>query len=359
MNTTSLPTQTDQSAEPDAGSSAIKSPAEIKADIPRSDSAERTVARSRREIEQILSGDDQRLLVICGPCSIHDINASIEYATRLAKLAHSVKGQIKLVMRTYFEKPRSVVGWKGFVYDPDLAGSFATHNGLVIARRLLARVNEMGLPCATEFLNPVIAPYLEDLIAYGAIGARTSESQIHRELASRLPLPIGMKNDMQGDVQSAVNAIKSANQPHSVFSVNEQGAPAIIRSQGNPFAHAFLRGGRQSSNIEGPSIRKAADRLSSSALRRPVMLDCSHSNSQKDYRNQGPNARLVTDLFMGSHPEIAGLMLESNLLEGSQNFQAGGAHAYGQSITDSCIGWDETETLILEIARKLKTRRNR
>jgi 3-deoxy-7-phosphoheptulonate synthase len=337
----------------------LPSPDQLRGTIPRTPNSERTVNRSLSEIEEILSGkDDHRLLVVCGPCSIHDINASMEYAKRLANLAKSVEDEIAIVMRTYFEKPRSVVGWKGLVYDPELAGASAPNNGLSIARRLLTQINEMDLPCATEFLNPIIAPYLEDLISYGAIGARTAESQIHRELVSALSIPIGMKNDMQGDLQSAVNAIQSANQAHSIFGIDAQGAPAIIQAPGNPYAHVFLRGGRQGPNLDRQSIRSATESLASPTLKRPIMLDCSHANSNKDYRNQGPNALDATRLFLSGSPEIAGIMLESNMIEGSQRFQAGSSHNYGQSITDSCIGWNETEMLVHKIARKLKSRQH-
>ncbi len=338
----------------------LPSPDQLRDEIQRTPYSKKTVNHSRLEIERILSGkDDHRLLVVCGPCSIHDINASMDYARRLANLAKSVEDEIAIVMRTYFEKPRSVVGWKGLVYDPELAGASAPHNGLSIARRLLARVNEMGLACATEFLNPVIAPYLEDFISYGAIGARTAESQIHRELVSSLTLPVGMKNDMQGDLQSAVNAIQAANQSHSIFAIDANGSPAIIQAPGNPHAHVFLRGGRQGPNLDRQSIRSATESLASPTLKRPIMLDCSHANSNKDYRNQGPNALDATELFINGTSEIAGIMLESNLIEGSQRFQAGSNHTYGQSITDSCIGWNETELLVHKIARKLKSRRDR
>lgn len=357
MNTQILAPDADTTPKRMSDSIPLPSPEQLRTAIPRTRASRKTVDRSRAEIERILSGqDDQRLLVVCGPCSIHDLNASIEYAQRLAQLAKSVEDEIAIVMRTYFEKPRSVVGWKGLVYDPELAGAGAPHNGLSIARRLLACINDMGLPCATEFLNPIIALYLEDFISYGAIGSRTAESQIHRELVSKLPMPTGMKNDMQGELQSAVNAIQSANQAHSIFAIDAQGTPAIINAPGNPYAHVFLRGGRQGPNLDRQSIRSASETLASPTLKRPIMLDCSHANSGKDYRNQGSNALNATELFLDGSPEIAGIMLESNLIEGSQSFQAGGPHTYGQSITDSCIGWEETEALILGIARKLKSR---
>ena len=360
MNTETLAQIANTKMDRTSKSVPLPSPDQLRSTIPRTPNSEKTVNRSRSEIEEILTGkDDHRLLVVCGPCSIHDINASMEYARRLASLAKSVEDEIAIVMRTYFEKPRSVVGWKGLVYDPELAGVSAPNNGLSIARRLLSQINEMDLPCATEFLNPVIAPYLEDLISYGAIGARTAESQIHRELVSALPLPVGMKNGMQGDLQSAVNAIQAANQAHSIFAIDAQGAPAIIQAPGNPYPHVFLRGGHQGPNLDRQSIQSATESLASSTLKRPVMLDCSHANSNKDYRNQGPNAINATELFLNDSPEVAGIMLESNIVEGSQHFQAGNKHTYGQSITDSCIGWNETENLIHKIARKLKSRHHR
>lgn len=338
----------------------ISSPAELGAEIPCSLRAKETVSRSRRDIQEILVGfDDHRLLVVCGPCSIHDVKGALDYAERLRVLAKEVEDDVLVVMRTYFEKPRSVIGWKGLVYDPDLTGNAATTNGLGIARRLLARVTEMGLPCATEFLNPVVAPYQEDFISYGSIGARTSESQIHRELVAGLAMPVGIKNNLKGDIGSAVNAVKAANQPHSLFANDAYGRPSIARVSGNAYSHVFLRGGQAGPNLDSDSIRNAYESLSSESLTRPVMVDCSHANSGKDYRNQGKNARRVTEQFLNDNAEIAGIMIESNLEEGSQEFRAGDWHAQGQSITDCCIGWKETECLIRDIACELKTRINR
>ncbi len=334
---------------PAVDSTPLPSPRKLRAAIPPSPVAKATVSNGRATIARILEADDPRLLVVCGPCSIHDINASIEYAKRLSHLARRVESRIAIAMRTYFEKPRSIVGWKGLVYDPELNGSSDPTLGLGIARRLLAKVNEMGLPCATEFLNPVVAPYLEDLIAYGAIGARTAESQIHRELASRLPMPVGIKNDMEGNIGCALNAVRSANQAHSFFGTDDDGGNAILNAPGNPYAHVFLRGGRSGPNLDQASIETACDGLASPHLKRPVMLDCSHANSGKDHRRQGSNALEATRLFQEGHNAIAGIMLESNLVEGNQPIETGVNRTYGQSVTDSCIGWDETESAILKI----------
>ncbi len=340
------------SEEETACISRLPSARKLRAEIPRSETSGGFVSKFRGEIEAILEGrDTRRVLIVCGPCSIHDTNAALEYAERLQALSDRVRDEALLVMRTYFEKPRSVAGWKGMVYDPELAGARADLNGLAIARRLLACINENGMPCATEFLNPLLAPYFQDLISYGSIGARTIESQIHRELAAGLPMPIGMKNSLSGDIQSAVNAIKASSRPHSAFSTDDMGRTCIAHLDGNPMSHVFLRGGRSGSNCDIDSIRLAARLLGSDRLRRPVMVDCSHANSEKDFRKQGVNARKVAQLFGEGVREVAGIMLESNLKEGSQAFRAGTRHDTGRSITDGCIGWIETESIVLEIAR--------
>ncbi len=334
----------------------IPSPMELRSEIPCSPIVSAQISSSRKEIQNILLGnDDHRLLVVCGPCSIHDSNAAIDYAQRLANLASEVQDHLLLVMRTYFEKPRSVVGWKGLLYDSELGGTPATSGGLRIARRILVNIAEQGLPCATEFLNPILAGYQEDLLAYGSIGARTVESQIHRELAAGLKMPIGMKNNLAGETASSINAVKTANRPHRLFSNDEYGRPSIAQVRGNPYAHVFLRGGKSGPNLDDQSIRLACTELASANLRRPIMVDCSHANSGKDFRQQGSNARKIADQFLKTNPEIAGFMLESNLEEGSQSFQAGEGHVFGQSITDGCIGWEETESVLREIAAQMKT----
>ena len=357
MTTYTIEPQTPVELETGQSSLPIPSPQDLRDQIPCRATTKELVSSSREEIQNILRGlDEHRLLVVCGPCSIHDTSGAFDYAQRLAKLASEVREDILLVMRTYFEKPRSIVGWKGLLYDPELEGSSATVGGLCFARSILASIAELGLPCATEYLNPMLAPYQEDFLSYGSIGARTVESQIHRELAAGLDMPIGMKNNLAGEALSSINAIKAANRPHSFFANDALGRPSITNVRGNPYAHIFLRGGKCGPNLDSRSVQEAHTALSSDILQRPVMLDCSHANSGKDYRQQAANARKVADQFLGSNPEIAGFMLESNLVEGSQRFQAGGGHVSGQSITDGCIGWSETETLLKDIATQLKRR---
>ncbi len=352
-----LNTAEPERADLEPGATLLPPPADLRASIPANGFVKERVSRARGSIERILEGvDDQRLLILCGPCSIHDTNAALEYASRLKALADRVADEILLVMRVYFEKPRSVVGWKGLVYDPDLAGSPAGLNGLGIARRLLVRINEFGMSCATEFLNPIVAPYIHDLMAYGSIGARTVESQIHREMAAGMTLPIGMKNNLEGDLRSAVNAVVASNQPHSSFATDSFGRPCIARSAGNPYAHVFMRGGRSGPNCDAASIAQACEALREHPLERPIMVDCSHANSGKDFRRQAANARNVAQLYCQGRTEIAGLMLESNLSEGNQSFFPGESHDSERSLTDGCIGWDETERVIEEIARSLKSR---
>ena len=356
MTTYTIEPQTPVELETGQSSLPIPSPQDLRDQIPCRATIKELVSSSRAEIQNILRGlDEHRLLVLCGPCSIHGTSGAFDYAQRLAKLASEVREDILLVMRTYFEKPRSIVGWKGLLYDPELEGSSATVGGLCVARRILASIAELGLPCATEFLNPMLAPYQEDFLSYGSIGARTVESQIHRELAAGLDMPIGMKNNLAGEALSSINAIKAANRPHSFFANDASGRPSITNVRGNPYAHIFLRGGK-CPNLDSRSVQEAHTALLSDILQRPVMLDCSHANSGKDYRQQAANARKVADQFLGSNPEIAGFMLESNLVEGSQRFQAEGGHISGQSITDGCIGWSETETLLKNIATQLKRR---
>ena len=264
-----------------------------------------------------------------------------------------VEDQLVLIMRVYFEKPRTVLGWKGLIYDKDLSGLPASPSGLPRARELLCEISHLGVPCATEFLNPMVASYFNDCMAYGSIGARTVESQIHRELASTLEMPVGIKNSTDGSLDAAINAVKAARHPHSAFAFDEEGRPAIVETSGNPYAHVCLRGGRPGSNLNLAAAREVEARLPNGSLERPVMMDCSHANSQKDYRRQSQNAKDVARMFeVGDNP-IAGVMIESHLKEGSQNLGAEGQLVYGQSITDGCIGWEETEELVAEVAQLL------
>jgi len=341
-------------ANPTRSPSDLATPAQLRAETPLTLSGRANVKTARRAISRILSGeDDKRLIIVCGPCSVHDINSAVEYGSRLRKLSRKVEDKLLLVMRTYFEKPRSVIGWKGFFYDPELDGSGQANVGLQIARRLLVRLNEIGLPCATEFLNPVLAPYIEDTIAYGAIGSRTAESQIHRELASRLQMPVGLKNSMDGRIQSAVDGVKAAREQHYSFSIDDSGQSTVSESPGNPFAHPLLRGGHDGPNYDKTRSSSAAVKTKTDTLRRPVMIDCSHGNSEKDHRRQAAIAKDIAHRFAKGEHQLAGLMLESNLIEGNQPPQRRDILRYGQSITDSCIGWEETENVITQISNAL------
>ena len=347
-----------QSAEPAMArlrTRRIESPIQMKAASSLSEYGAATVERGRRDIQRILLGEDgQRLVLLSGPCSIHDPEAALEYASRLSGLANAYADQLVVIMRVYFEKPRTVLGWKGLIYDEELSGMPASPSGLVRARELLLDISQMGVPCATEFLNPIVAAYIDDCIAYGSIGARTVESQIHRELASVLEMAVGIKNSTDGSLESAINAVKASRQPHSTFICDGKGNPAIVETLGNPFAHVCLRGGRSGSNLNLVAAREVEERLAAGPLKRPIVMDCSHANSQKDYRRQKGNALDVAQMFAEGTSSIAGLMIESHLKEGSQSFETGRSLVYGQSITDGCICWEETERLAGLIADRLK-----
>ena len=326
----------------------------MKSTLPLSNGAAETLNRARPEIQGILSGaDDQRLILLCGPCSIHDTEAALEYASKLSGLVAAYQDQLLVIMRVYFEKPRTTLGWKGLIYDEDCSGLPASPSGLRRARELLLDISEMGVPCATEFLNPMAATCLDDCIACGSIGARTAESQIHRELASLLEMPVGIKNGTDGSLASAVNAVKAARQLHSAFAFDGEGRPAIVETRGNSFAHVCLRGGRSGSNLNLTAVREVESQLIDNPLKRPIVMDCSHANSEKDYRKQRGNAVRVAQIFTEGASSIAGLMIESHLKEGSQRLEADKPLVYGQSITDGCIGWEETEQLVGEISDRL------
>ena len=331
------------------------SPAVLEEELPLTEEAGQLVTRSREVVRKTLSGADPRLLVVVGPCSIHDPGAAEEYAGRLAALAAEVSRQIYCVMRVYFEKPRTVVGWKGLINDPDLDGSYRINRGLRLARQVLLKVNEAGLPAATEFLDTTFGQYYADLVSWGAIGARTVESQIHRELASGLSMPVGLKNRTDGDVQVAVDAIRAAGHRHLFPSLTKEGAPAILETRGNPDCHLVLRGGSEP-NCDAESIAAAQALLSNAGLADTVMIDCSHANSGKDPERQPEVARAVIALRMGSgglaaNPGIHGLMIESHLSGGRQ--EVGAQMRYGVSITDGCLGFEDTRTLLLELAESL------
>ncbi len=332
------------------------SPDTLVGEIPLGDTAAETVARARREIHAVLAGEDDRLVVIVGPCSIHDPRAAREYAGRLKAVADELAQDLCIVMRVYFEKPRTTVGWKGLINDPDLNNTFQINKGLRLARQLLADFAAMGLPAGTEYLDLISPQYVADLVAWGAIGARTTESQTHRELASGLSCPVGFKNATDGDVQVAVDAIRSASQPHHFLSVTKQGHSAIFQTTGNEDCHVILRGGRHP-NYDMFSVDDAAALLAAAGLPARIMIDASHSNSRKIPARQVDVARdIATQVARGSSA-IFGVMLESNLVEGRQNVVPGQPLTYGQSITDPCMAWDDTTHVLTELARAVRMRR--
>lgn len=308
------------------------------------------ITQARQEAADIIAGKDQRLLVIIGPCSIHDTNAALEYADKLAQLRQQLADKLCIVMRVYFEKPRTRVGWKGLINDPDLDGQFRINHGLRVARKLLVDINTRGLPAATEFLDTIIPQYLSDLITWGAIGARTTESQIHRELASGLSMPIGFKNGTTGNTAIAIDAIAAASHSHHFLGVTKHGIPAIIETDGNPSCHIILRGSHLGPNYQPEFIKEVSAALTKSQLTPRVMVDCSHGNSNKDHRQQATVVKNICQQLKNGSKNICGVMLESHLTEGNQPLTDKKALTYGQSITDACIGWDESVTLLHELA---------
>ena len=332
------------------------SPEQLIADVPVSDQAAETVANARRAIHRILAGEDDRLLAIVGPCSIHDPEAAREYAAKLKTAADAVADHVFVVMRVYFEKPRTTVGWKGLINDPDLNNTFQINKGLHLARQLLLDLADMGLPAGTEYLDLISPQYYADLIAWGAIGARTTESQTHRELSSGLSCPVGFKNATDGDIQVAIDAIKSASEPHHFLSVTKQGHSAIFQTTGNEDCHIILRGGKHP-NYDMFSVDDAGAMLTKAGLPARIMIDASHANSRKVPARQIDVASdIATQVARGSR-SIFGLMLESNLVEGRQDVVDGQALTYGQSITDPCINWEDTESLLEELATAIRLRR--
>ncbi len=334
----------------------VVSPALLHRESPLDGRASQTVLVARRGIQALLRGEDARLLVITGPCSIHDPDAALEYATRLKALLPSLSESLLLVMRVYFEKPRTTVGWKGLINDPHLDGSFQINEGLRVARRLLLQLAELGIPAGTEFLDPISPQYYADLISWGAIGARTTESQVHRELASGLSCPVGFKNATDGGLQIAVDAIVAARHPHHFLGVTQDGHSAIVATAGNPDCHVILRGG-QRPNYDAASVEDAAARLQKAGVRPLVLVDCSHANSEKDYRKQSAVCRAVSDQVAAGDERIMGVMIESFLVAGRQDLVPGRTLTRGQSITDACIGWEESETLLRMLADSVAERR--
>ena len=333
-------------------------PAILMEELPISERASHTVASARCALDAILAGADDRLVVVVGPCSIHDPQAALDYAARLQERASALSDELCVVMRVYFEKPRTTVGWKGLINDPHLDDSFDINSGLRAARGLLVQLGDMGLPVGSEFLDTITPQFIADLIAWGAIGARTTESQVHRELASGLSMPVGFKNGTAGSVQIALDAIGAARHPHHFLSVTKQGIAAIVGTAGNASCHLILRGGRDGPNYDPASVGAAAAQLKEAVLPHRVMIDCSHGNSAKDHERQPAVVRAVAAQVAGGTRDIFGVMLESHLIEGSQKQQAGKALVYGQSITDACIGWETTVAVLEELAEAVATRRN-
>ncbi|NJK63668.1 MAG: 3-deoxy-7-phosphoheptulonate synthase [Synechococcaceae cyanobacterium SM2_3_1] len=339
--------------------SPLISPEAVKQKLPLTDTAMDVVLQARHAIRQVIHGvDRQRLVVIVGPCSIHDPDAAFEYAQRLKQVAENTQNQLIIVMRTYFEKPRTTVGWKGLINDPHLDGSCDIPTGLELARSILLEINAMGLACATEVLDPVTPQYIADLVSWAAIGARTIESQTHREMASGLSMPIGFKNGTDGRLDIALNAIISASHPHSFLGINQQGLTCMVKTTGNPDRHLVLRGGSEGTNYGPEDVANAAALMSEQGIKRPIMVDCSHGNSNKDYTLQGRVCREVIQQYVQGQPAIIGVMLESNLNPGQQSWQEGCKLKHGVSITDGCIGWEETETLLREMAEKIEYQRS-
>jgi 3-deoxy-7-phosphoheptulonate synthase len=331
-------------------------------DLPVGERQNETIYAGRREIERVLDGENDRLVVIVGPCSIHDPEAGLEYARRLAPVRERYAGELVVVMRVYFEKPRTTVGWKGLINDPDLDGSFAIRSGLRKARKFLLDVTDLGLPTGSEFLDPIMPQFYADLVSWGAIGARTSESQVHRELASGLSMPVGFKNGTYGTVQMAIDAIGAAAGEHHFLSVTKQGIAGIVATKGNPYCHVILRGGSSGPNYDAESIARVSRQLADAGLPDRIMVDCSHANSGKDHERQPiVAADLAKQIAAGNHA-IFGLMMESFLVDGNQKHsQAQGAEGlvYGQSITDKCMSWERTEPIFEQLAEAVRARRSR
>jgi 3-deoxy-7-phosphoheptulonate synthase len=334
-------------------------PVFLEEEMPMTETASATVHQARTEISDILHGKDHRLLVIVGPCSIHDTKAAREYAERLKVVMRELSADLRIVMRVYFEKPRTTIGWKGLINDPYLDQSFKINDGLRLARRLLLDLAEMGVPAGTEFLDMIIPQYLASLVSWGAIGARTTESQVHRELVSGLSCPVGFKNGTSGNVQIAIEAVRSAAHPHTFLGHTKHGQSAIFVTHGNPECHIILRGGRNTTNYDSAAVEQACAHLEHAGLAPVVMIDCSHANSKRDHTRQPAVCRDVMSQISAGQQRIVGVMLESNLVAGTQKPDNPKSLVYGQSITDACIGWEETLVLLREMAAAVGSARGR
>lgn len=333
----------------------LTTPAALKAELPLSDKARESVVAGREAIRNILDGKDKRIMVVVGPCSIHNVEEALEYANNLKKLANEVSDTLLIVMRVYFEKPRTTVGWKGLINDPYLNDSFKIEEGLSIARKLLLQIAEMGLPIATEALDPISPQYLQDLVAWSAIGARTTESQTHRELASGISSAVGFKNGTDGSLTVAINALQSVSSPHRFLGINSDGRVAVTHTRGNAYGHIVLRGGNDKPNYDSVSVAMAEKELAKSGVSTKIMVDCSHANSNKNHELQPLVMENVTNQILEGNQSIMGIMIESNLNPGNQKITENLADlAYGVSVTDACIGWDTTVSSLKTMQEKLK-----
>ncbi len=339
------------------GITPIIAPADLRQVFPLSEKDRTFVSRSREQINNIIQHRDKRLMVVVGPCSIHDTGAALEYAAKLAELSRKVDDQLLLIMRVYFEKPRTTVGWKGLINDPDMNGTHLISKGLGIARGLLSRLTALEVPVANEMLDPITPEYVADMISWGAIGARTTESQTHREMSSGLSFAVGFKNGTDGNLQIAIDAMKAAQHPHSFLGINREGRTSIIQTSGNPDVHLVLRGGSKKVNYYPEDIAQTEEQLVKNGLTPSVMVDCSHGNSNKDFRKQPEVLQCVIDQLLAGNSSISGIMIESNLLAGNQKIPADISQLkYGVSITDACIDWSTTESILLEAHGRLKQR---
>jgi 3-deoxy-7-phosphoheptulonate synthase len=335
----------------------LLSPALLVEDLPLDSHGAQVVRCTREEVVRILDRDDDRLVVVVGPCSVHDCNAALDYANRLAGVSERLADDLRLVMRVYFEKPRTTVGWKGLINDPHLDGSFAVNQGLRLARHLLLDIIALGLPAGCEFLDPITPQFFADAVTWGAIGARTTESQVHRQLASGLSMPVGFKNGTSGDVQIAVDAIRAASHPHCFFGVTDQGLAGIVETRGNRDCHIILRGGHHGPNYDATNVQRVLGILRKNQLPERLIVDASHGNSSRDYRRQPAVIEAIAEQVASGERGIVGVMLESFLVEGRQDLTNPSKLAYGQSVTDACIGWETTESTLEVLASAVRARR--
>jgi len=337
----------------------IISPQNLKRELATSEAATQTVVDAREAVKRILAGDDPRLMVVVGPCSIHDVEAARDYARGLQAVAAELADALVVVMRVYFEKPRTTVGWKGLINDPRLDGTFRVNEGLNLARGLLLDLAEMGVPAGCEFLDTITPQYIADVVSWGAIGARTTESQVHRELASGLSVPVGFKNGTDGNIQIAIDAIQAAGHPHHFLSVTKQGLSAIVATRGNPDCHLILRGGNSEPNYDAAAVARAVAVLEKAKLPARLMIDCSHGNSRKDPARQPAVASDIAGQIRAGGRTIAGVMIESHLVGGRQDATPGKPLTRGQSITDACLAWPDTLPMLRELADAVRARRTR